>query len=845
MLTTGVYRYRDEDGEHRYLFERLPSPDTEIKDYYQAWQNEFQDGETVTFQLSDNDQPVESMTGRVLYSLAQKGFGQPVVTDQNQFTLPFSESLLPSYAIAGGYFDGKHIYALQTNQMRFDPARRELEITLTPDQERYQPGDPVALEAQVVNQQTGKPAGNASVALGVADEAVFAMQEQYVNLLDDYYSWTDYYAYVQAYTSYEQKNYGGGHEKGGGGGQNPRKAFEDTAWFGTAETDSEGKATFRFTLPDNVTSWRTTALALTDDGQAGNTKSAVSATLPYFLNPIVNGALLEGDSLSVSLRSTGTGIEAEDPVHYTAEVFRADGSEAGLSPVEMQAAAGEYANLLFDGQLPTGAYLVRLSGSCGPYSDAVELPFTVERTGVETAQVRQFDLRGRVQVDSLRYPVTIRFYDGENRILNQVWNRLHSWNEGARADQQLARYYLAQEQRAQGADYCKEDFEAFEPDGFYRMLSVLPHMEPDEWFTLRAYLIFPDLFNQKEFSRNLDDSGCSPASYCAMQALSGGANAQIVQEFLKSEPDLSLTDRLYLGCVLAGLGETQAAQEVYDALVSPMLTTLEGVSGEQALALPAPEGSSLQQSDCTAAASMLASALHLPDAEGLMRYLLEKGSPYDPYLLEQLYYLEKFQSPEKREVSFSYQKDGKRETVKLRSGEQRFLSFTKEQLAQAAFQVESGAVQADVSYTGGPELLDQSKRRIGLIKTVEPVNGTFGQGELVRITLTPDFSGFDPNIGEIDVVIDDMIPAGMRYEKAENDPLDRDESGWRGWTLERREEQRVRFRAYGKYFFNRISPIVYYARCVTNGTYTVESAYVSSLYNDTWGMSERSEVEIP
>lgn len=844
MLTAGVYRYQNENGEHRYMFERLPGPDTEITDYYQAWQNEFQDGETVTFQLSDNDQPVESMTGRVLYSLAQKEFGQPVVTDQGHITLPFSESLLPSYAVAGGYFDGKHIYALQTNQMRFDPARRELEITLTPDQESYQPGDPVALEARVVNKQTGTPAGNAAIALGVADEAVFAMQEQYVNLLDGYYSWTDHYAYVQTYTSYEQKNYGGGHEKGGGGGQNPRKAFEDTAWFGAEETDSEGKATFRFTLPDNVTSWRTTALALTDDGQAGNTRSAVSATLPYFLNPIVNRTLLEGDDLSVSLRSTGTGIAAEDPVSYTAEVFRADGSEAGLAPVEAEAAAGVYTNLLFDGKLSAGAYFVRLSGSCGTYADAVELPFTVERTGVETAQIRQFDLKDGIQIDALRYPVTIQFYDGENKTIHEVWSNLRSWSEGMRTDQQLVRYYLARAQKAQGADYSKEDLDAFELGGYYGMLSVLPHMELDEWFTLRVYLAFPDLFNQKEFARNLNDSGCSPMSYCAMQALSGFSNARMVEDFLKSEHNLTLTDRLYLGCVLAELEETQAAKELYDTLVTPALIPFEGVSGEKALALAAPEGSGLQQVECTAAASMLASALHLPDAEGLTRYLLEKGSPYEPYLIEQLYYLGKFRSAEKRTVSFSYQKDGKRETIDLSNGEQRFLSFTKEQLEKAAFQVESGLVQADVSYIGGQEQLDPSSRRIGLTKTVEPVNGTFGQGELVRITLTPDFSGFDPNIGEIDVVIDDMIPAGMRYEKAQNDPLDLDASGWRGWTLDRREEQRVRFRAYGKYFFNRISPIVYYARCVTNGAYTVESAYINSLYNDTWGMSERSEVEI-
>ena len=245
-----------------------------------------------------------------------------------------------------------------------------------------------------------------------------------------------------------------------------------------------------------------------------------------------------------------------------------------------------------------------------------------------------------------------QFYDGENKTLHEVWSNLRSWSEGMRTDQQLVRYYLARAQKAQGADYSKEDLDAFELGGYYGMLSVLPHMELDEWFTLRVYLAFPDLFNQKEFARNLNDSGCSPMSYCAMQALSGFSNARMVEDFLKSEHNLTLTDRLYLGCVLAELEETQAAKELYDTLVTPALIPFEGVSGEKALALAAPEGSGLQQVECTAAASMLASALHLPDAEGLTRYLLEKGSPYEPYLIEQLYYLGKFRSAEKRTVSF-------------------------------------------------------------------------------------------------------------------------------------------------------------------------------------------------
>ena len=198
---------------------------------------------------------------------------------------------------------------------------------------------------------------------------------------------------------------------------------------------------------------------------------------------------------------------------------------------------------------------------------------------------------------------------------------------------------------------------------------------------------------------------------------------------------------------------------------------------------------------------------------------------------------------ENAKAQFSYVRDGMRVTKVLDRRTQR-ISFTKAQLAEADFRVPVGKVWADVYYAGSPsEGLDPAKKQIPLTKTIQPVGSdAIRRGSLVKITLTPDLSAFDGDIGDAELIIDDYIPTGMRFERygAENN-----HNGSRGWWITSRQGQRLKFTAWGYDGENTgISPIVYYARCAAPGDYVVESAYISSAVGETWGASHRDMVTI-
>ena len=91
-----------------------------------------------------------------------------------------------------------------------------------------------------------------------------------------------------------------------------REDFADTALFKTAKADENGQATVTFELPDNVTSWRITALAVTNDLKAGDTAELAAATLPFYLSPLYTDTYLEGDDVVI----------AAGPVRIPATRFR-------------------------------------------------------------------------------------------------------------------------------------------------------------------------------------------------------------------------------------------------------------------------------------------------------------------------------------------------------------------------------------------------------------------------------------------------------------------------------------------------------------------------------------------
>ncbi|MEG0852453.1 MAG: alpha-2-macroglobulin family protein [Angelakisella sp.] len=835
--------YWQEDGSYRYSLAKqfdatVAKGRTSSNSYYfpDYWEqrSSFTDGETVTFLLQRNERPVEQMKGRLLTTTVQKSFENIAISEKPLVTLPYSEALLPNYIITGAYFDGRHAFILQDSYMHFNTEKRELDIKLTTDKPGYAPADPVKLDATVTNKVTGKPAPGAEIVVAVVDEAVFAIQEQNTNILSTLYD-AIYYPQISKYSSYMPPEYGGAGEKGGGGGEDIRSDFKDAAFFGTAKTDAQGKAQFAFTLPDNITGWRASALAVTDNNQAGNAKTNLSATKKFFVSPVLNDTLLAGDSFAVGLRGAGTAVSETDEVRYTVEV-KGPSYEQTLTA---QALLRDYATVVF--APPTaGDYTVTVRASCKGNTDAVRLPFRVIPTGIERTLAQTFNLKDGIKIEPLRYPVRVELYNESYRTYNRVLQNLICKGDGVRSDMRIAQKYLAKLMEEDGGYWYRSSEDMDISDLTQGMLSVLPYTKKDIDLTASMMLALPSMLNVNNVSYltpgDLGETDGSPCSLYLIQALAEKTTAEEIKGVLEQNPNFTFVEKLTLSTALAIAGDQKTAAQQYEALVTPRLQKLTGLSGEEVLYVAA-EGS-LTEGDCTAAASALATVLGHKDAEKLMLYLIQKVSPYEPYIAEQLLFMERFNPKEAPPAKVSYTLDGKviNETID-RHGLS--LSLSKEQLEAANFKVAAGEVFADVFYTGSMEQsADSSKKKLGITKTITPIEGSISTGKLVKITLTPDLSGFDQVIGDSGLVVDDYIPTGMRFERygATNQMNPK-----ANWWLDSRQGQRLRFSVGAD---GRTVPIVYYARCSTPGDYVVEGACISSQSGDIWGASARSTVTI-
>jgi uncharacterized protein YfaS (alpha-2-macroglobulin family) len=102
-----------------------------------------------------------------------------------------------------------------------------------------------------------------------------------------------------------------------------RKRFSISPLFASAiKLDSNGRATLRFKLPDNLTQFRIMAIAATADGRFGNADTSIIVTKPLLLLPVVPqfvrcrdtlqlGVVIENrtdGALENHLRFTGTGV---------------------------------------------------------------------------------------------------------------------------------------------------------------------------------------------------------------------------------------------------------------------------------------------------------------------------------------------------------------------------------------------------------------------------------------------------------------------------------------------------------------------------------------------------------
>jgi uncharacterized protein YfaS (alpha-2-macroglobulin family) len=232
-----------------------------------------------------------------------------------------------------------------------DTGQQAIKLSLQADQPQAAPRQVVHYAVQTTTLD-GKPI-QAEVSLALSDLAALSLKDSTVPTLMDFFyaqrslsvvtgvainqSIEDYNANIASHLPADGRGAGSGGGKGGGytGVIEVRQDFPDTAyWQAHLQTGADGKATFTVTLPDNLTTWRLDARAVTADTRVGQATLDLISTRPLLVRPQTPRFFVVGDKvslgtavhnntaqdLSVTVKLDATGLTLQSPPEQTISI---------------------------------------------------------------------------------------------------------------------------------------------------------------------------------------------------------------------------------------------------------------------------------------------------------------------------------------------------------------------------------------------------------------------------------------------------------------------------------------------------------------------------------------------
>lgn len=802
-----------------YVYNREYDEDDENREKYFMFSTDttsFTENQAVKFTLENNYRPYEG-EGRILLQLHGTEFDDYAVYEGTSFSHVITAECIPTVTAIGAYFDGRHVYPIHRDyyysHLSFNPEEREIVLDIAPDKEKYAPSDK-AVVTVTAKDKSGNIMPNASVVLSVADEASFAVANQQADPLNELYKdvYCDYAVQYHSYVEHclNEANMG---EKGGGDGDSEvRKNFKDTAAFLTAVTDENGKATFEFVLPDNITEWRATALAVyekeADFVYAGTSKHPIVVTQPLFLETILLDEIVEGDDLAVAAHCFGESAGTEKiTVTLTGN---------GVN-MEKSALAGRTVNF---GKLDKGEYNVRFKAESGDNSDIVEKTVVVRDSLLEANVTNTFNLADGVSFTPKSWPMCMVFSNAEYILYTDTLYKL-LYRAGERIDMRIASAFAYKEFGfTEEADYISE-FDGITSTGLAKLMT---NSEESVVLTAKICAAAPELVNKQAVIKRMYDvlenesyyTENVSSAYLALAALGEPVMTEI-RDVLENNSFASATkpdefgveDGLRLTAALALLGDFDTAIEYYNRFTTDMSKGTDK-NGDETAYLPTTE--------LTQTAIMPAAALRLPEADSIARHLIGTAQVYDSFALELMVYLNNYSVKSESDAVFTYTRNGKPETVTIDRHFGTHITFTEEQFSEASFAVKSGEILAIANYWGNPTQNDTKPTLI----VNKSISGDLVPGGLVTVKITVK-GGADEN-GNNYYTVNDVVPSCGRYDESRN-----------GWA-------NVNGQLLTLYTDNH-GVAEYTFRISTSGKYLLESAAAHN-YDGKWGMSEYTTITV-
>lgn len=192
---------------------------------------------------------------------------------------------------------------MATTELKVTAEAKKLQVNIATDKQIYNPGEEVTVNIDVKD-SNGKPE-LAEVSLALVDEAIFSLSNELApNIFTAFYGPRDWSVSTFSSLTPSRIILDSSGRGGGGGdisGSNPRADFRDTAaWFPALRTDSNGRSTVTFTLPDNLTSWRLSAKAITLNHLVGQSHTNIETKKDLLLRPLLPRILTTGDQTQLT-----------------------------------------------------------------------------------------------------------------------------------------------------------------------------------------------------------------------------------------------------------------------------------------------------------------------------------------------------------------------------------------------------------------------------------------------------------------------------------------------------------------------------------------------------------------
>lgn len=759
--------------------------------------------------------------GAFLFISAQNGIRDYVVQDKPTYSDKFKAEDVPNTYLTGAYFDGKYYHDAYPISLNADIEQFKLDMDLSFDKEKYAPGDEAVLTV-TVKDRDGKPR-QAKVNLSLVDEAIFKIMDQYSDL-SSLYSGISSGLGSSLVTNSKSMNADG---MGGGGGENEagnsvRDYFPDAIKFLEVQTDKDGKAEIKITLPDNITAWRCTANAITDDIKIATVTKDIDVSLPFFSEAISNSAYLDGDRVTIFLRSSGS--MAQGKITYNVQVKHNDTvsektvstEDNALTPVSL-------------GILHTGEYeIVVKSYSKAGGQDSFSHHLSVVDNFHQVNRSSSFDMNDPSTIKgsdtyTTRIVISTPY---RNQMIDTLWK--NSFSDNLRIESKLAS--LAAVQLL--GEYDDETFgDLLAPDEtaisqYQRSdggIAFLPYADSDLATSVKVASIGGDQFSRNQlasyFESFLEHKENREKQILALAGLAS-LGEPVLQEInlLMEEKDLNAEEQLYLIWGLLQCGDKQKAsaalQSFLDANAQDLGDTMM-IKGEDDLTVTA--------SRTMWAAMIAAYCGNIDDFFSLFNYV-EKADSQDLLAVEEVLCAEgMLPRLSNNGAYFTYTLEGTSHKVELNGKDDYQITLLPEQLSNISFKSIKGNLSAMSYYKDAPDLSAKDRVSGVVLKRYYSggSNGVYSTDTVLKVNLYYHLPDYLP---EGYYVITDCLPAGVRA--IENSPNLLSKVG-NYFGSDFTNGQVVTFMVYKEKHKAADDTITYYARPISAGRFTAQSAVLS------------------